>query len=358
MGGIELQRLSLTMIVKNESQHLKRCLNSVQHLVDEIVVVDTGSEDNTKEIALSFRAKVYDFIWTNNFSEARNFALQQSTGEWNLVLDADEYIINDCKKELRDFIEGPRRIGRIRLSNKFEQYGEIMESQVFISRLLPKGTYYTGKIHEQVVSDFHSVNTAIEVYHDGYYQKNKSDRNLRLLHEANNEAPSDSYFLFQLAKEYRMIGKHSTADDFFAKCYSLLTERDSFRPLVVVDYLYNIIANKNLECGLNIISQEEHILSDYPDFHFVSGLFYMDLVFSNINKYINYFPYIEKSYLACLALGETDRYDSVRGTGSFRAAYNLGVFYETIGDLVKARKYYELSAQDKYRLAIDRLAKL
>lgn len=346
------------MIVKNESQNLKRCLNSVKHLVDEIVVVDTGSVDNTKEIALLFGAKVYDFIWTNNFSDARNFALQQSTGEWNLVLDADENIINDCEKEIKDFIKGPRRIGRVRRFDKFEQNGEIKESQVFISRLLPKGAYYTGRIHEQVVSDFPSVNTSIEVYHDGYFHKNKSERNLKLLHSAIDENPSDPYLLFQIGKEYRMIGKHRTADDFFAKCYSLLTEGEGFRPLVVVDYLYNIIANKNLECGLNIISQEEQNLSDYPDFHFVSGLFYMDLVFSDVNRYLNYFPYIEKSYLTCLAIGETDRYDSVRGTGSFRAAYNLGVFYETIGDLAKARKFYELSAKDKYRLAIDRLAKM
>lgn len=353
-----MSKLSLAMIVKNESNKLKRCLTSVKKLVDEIILVDTGSTDNTKEIAQAFGARVFDFAWSNDFSEARNFALQQSTGDWNLILDADEYIINDCEKEIRRFMEGRKRIGRIRLFNKFEQDGEVKESQLFISRLLPKGSFYTGKIHEQIVSDLPYANTSIEVYHDGYFQKNKTDRNLKLLHGAIADTPSDSYLLFQLAKEYRMIGEHRKADALFAKCYSLLTKEDGFRPVVVVDYLYNIIANKNLDRGLDIILQEENRLSDYPDFHFVCGLFFMELVFSDMQKYSSYFPYIEKSYLTCIALGETDRYNSVKGTGSFRAAYNLGVFYETVGDLAKARKYYELSGRANYSLALERLAKL
>jgi glycosyltransferase involved in cell wall biosynthesis len=353
-----LTKLSLTIIAKNESNNLKRCLASVKHLVDEIILVDTGSTDNTKEIAQACGARVFDFAWSNDFSEARNFALQQSTGDWNLVLDADEYIINDCGKAIRQFIKGRRRIGRIKIINKFEQDGEGRESQVFISRLFPKGSFYAGRIHEQVITDLPYENTCIKVYHDGYFKKNKSGRNLKLLHAAIADNPSDSYLLFQVAKEYRMMGEHRKADDFFAKCYPLLTNEDGFRPLVVVDYLYNIIANQNLDRGLDIIMQEKNNLSDYPDFHFVSGLFFMELVFSDMHKYSSYFSYIEKSYLTCIALGETNRYHSVKGTGSFRAAYNLGVFYETAGDLVKARKYYEISGKDNYGLAVERLTKL
>ncbi len=82
--------LSLCMIVKNEEAFLEQCLLSVQGLVDEIVIVDTGSTDRTKEIALKYTAKVYDFQWCDDFAAARNESLKYATGDWILVLDADE----------------------------------------------------------------------------------------------------------------------------------------------------------------------------------------------------------------------------------------------------------------------------
>jgi tetratricopeptide (TPR) repeat protein len=84
--------LSLCAIVKNEEVHLPRCLESVRGLVDEIVIVDTGSTDRTEEVARSFGARVYHFPWQDDFSLARNVSLEHATGEWVLVLDADESI--------------------------------------------------------------------------------------------------------------------------------------------------------------------------------------------------------------------------------------------------------------------------
>jgi len=84
--------LSLCMIVKDEEDCLARCLLSAIPVVDEIVIVDTGSTDRTKEIAKAFGAKVYDFEWTDDFSEARNLSLSKATGDWILALDADETI--------------------------------------------------------------------------------------------------------------------------------------------------------------------------------------------------------------------------------------------------------------------------
>jgi len=84
--------ISLCMIVKNEEKVIERCLSSVAHLVDEVVIVDTGSIDNTKEIITRYTSNIYDFEWINDFSAARNFAASKATGEWILVLDADEYI--------------------------------------------------------------------------------------------------------------------------------------------------------------------------------------------------------------------------------------------------------------------------
>ena len=80
------------MILKNEEPNLARCLMSVKPVADEIIVVDTGSTDKTRAIAAALGAKVFDFTWTNNFSETRNYSLSKASGEWILVLDADEII--------------------------------------------------------------------------------------------------------------------------------------------------------------------------------------------------------------------------------------------------------------------------
>ena len=85
-------KLSLAMIVKNEESVLGHCLESVQGLVDEIVIVDTGSSDATVEIAEAHGARVFPFAWVNDFALARNYALDRCTGDWLLVLDADEAI--------------------------------------------------------------------------------------------------------------------------------------------------------------------------------------------------------------------------------------------------------------------------
>jgi O-antigen biosynthesis protein len=87
-----LETISLCMIVKNEENKLMKCLTYANPIVDEMIIIDTGSTDRTKKIARAFGAKVFDFTWTNNFSDARNFSLSKALGKWILVLDADEII--------------------------------------------------------------------------------------------------------------------------------------------------------------------------------------------------------------------------------------------------------------------------
>src|SRR5579885_2980294 len=97
-------RLSLTMIVKNEAAALGRCLASVRDIVDEIIVVDTGSSDNTKEIARQYEAKVFDFPWCDNFASARNESIRHATGQWLLWLDADEYFDDANRQRLQNLL--------------------------------------------------------------------------------------------------------------------------------------------------------------------------------------------------------------------------------------------------------------
>ena len=93
------------MITKNEENYLEQCLNSVKDIVDEIIVVDTGSKDKTKEIAKKFNAKVYDFKWADDFSAARNESLKYATKDWILVLDADEVIDENDLNKIKTAIE-------------------------------------------------------------------------------------------------------------------------------------------------------------------------------------------------------------------------------------------------------------
>lgn len=97
--------LSLCMIVKDEEKTLERCLNSVKSFVDEIILVDTGSTDLTKDIAKKFNAKVYDFEWINDFSAARNFAFSKATSDYIMWLDGDDYIKNDSVKKIEKLLE-------------------------------------------------------------------------------------------------------------------------------------------------------------------------------------------------------------------------------------------------------------
>lgn len=94
--------ISLCMIVKNEERILRRCLDTAADLVDEIVIVDTGSTDRTKEIAAEYTENVYDFGWTGNFSDARNFAFSKCTKEYIYTADADEVIDETNRKRFLD----------------------------------------------------------------------------------------------------------------------------------------------------------------------------------------------------------------------------------------------------------------
>lgn len=353
-----MNKLSLTMIVKNESRCLSRCLDSVRDIVSEIIIVDTGSTDNTKEIAKKYNCSIYNFDWEEDFSSARNYAIEKSTGDWNLILDADEYISNDCKETIMNFINNPsnqNKVAQVKIVSNFLEDNQEKESQSFISRIAPKYTKFSGKIHEQLGVDLKRERINVEIKHDGYFFIDKSNRNLDLLLSSVKKNPKNCYLLYQTAKTYNIAKKFNEADTFFKKCYKTIDKNAGYRYSLINDYLYNIIHMKKFKEGLSLINEEKEFLSDNPDFHFACGLFYMELVMSDISKYINFFKNIELEYLTCLNLGETKKYDSVLGTGSFMAAYNLGVFYETTGDIIKAKKYYKISSNDNYSPAINRL---
>ena len=100
--------ISLCMIVKNEERSLSRTLESVKELVDEIIIVDTGSKDSTIDIAKSFNAEIFHFDWIDDFSAARNESLKYANREWVLILDADEILDEESANELLQIVKTKR----------------------------------------------------------------------------------------------------------------------------------------------------------------------------------------------------------------------------------------------------------
>ncbi|AWX58575.1 glycosyltransferase family 2 protein [Brevibacillus brevis] len=353
-------RITLSIITKNEEAKIKRCLDSANVIVDEIILVDTGSTDNTKQIAIECGAKVYDFPWTGSFADARNYSLEQATGDWILVLDADEYLAPGSADAIKEFISGPPAIGRISQLSNYLDNGEIRYESVPISRLFPKGVYYTGSIHEQVVSDLPHRMTSVTVYHDGYFETDKTGRNIPLLEKELQKDGNNPYLLMQLAREHKNKQDYVQADYFFSQAYLYATKLEGYYPKLVVEYLYNLMKIGKLDTGYTVIQAEQNQdqLSNFPDFHFALGMFYMDYVLSNTAAHIDKLPRIEASFHKCLELGDRKEFGGIIGAGSFLAAYNLGVFYEVIGDHKKAVEYYHFSAEHDYQKAKERLSSL
>lgn len=351
-------KLSLAMIARNEARCLARCLASVRAVVDEIILTDTGSTDATVQIAKDYGARVSHFTWCNDFAAARNFALSQATGDWILVLDADETVSPELAREIPDFILGAPRIGRLKIVSDFRHNGQTQRSSTFVSRLFPRGAVFAGRIHEQIVSDLPRVNLAGPLAHDGYLEARKTDRNIQLLVGEIARDPRNAYLHFQLALEYTSLNRRADAFACLESARAAMSPADPFAPNVIVDYLYAAMALKKFEAGLAAIRFAEVWLADFPDFHHVCGLFYMQYIGSNPAKHIGDLPKIEASFQRSLALGETDKYKSVQGSGSFLASYNLGVFYHAFGQDDRAETCLETAARQDYAPAADLLQKI
>ncbi len=351
-------KLSLALIVKNEARCLSRCLQSVRNIADEIVVADTGSTDNTVKIANEFGAKVTRFDWVNDFAAARNFALAQTDGDWILVLDADEWASENLAREIRNFTAGPPRIGRLKIVSDFKHNGQTLQSSTFVSRLFPRGAKFEGRIHEQIVSDLPRVNLRGELWHDGYLETKKSERNVKLLQAELAREPESAYLHFQLALEYTSLGQTQNAFASLQKARANLKLSDPFAPNVIVDFLYAAMELKHFDAGLEALRAAETWLADFPDFQLVRGLFYMKFIGSNPAQHLADVPKIEESFRRAIALGETDKYKSVRGAGSFLASYNLGVFYHAFGDDARAQPCLASAAKQNYLPAASLLKNL
>lgn len=346
--------LSLCMIVKNEEKGLRKCLSKTAPFVDEIIIVDTGSTDNTKNIASEFTDKIYDFKWCDDFSKARNFSISKASSDWVFVLDADEFIIKFSRHDVDEFITNPsnrNKVGRIKIINIMEVSSGNEKYIKRANRLFNRNYFhYEGIIHEQIAAldgstyETDIVNVAAD--HAGYTKEvlnrtNKLKRNIDLLNIAVKNNHEDPYLYFQLGKSYYMLKDYKVSNLYFEKALSFqLDFRLEYVEDLIETYGYSLINSGRYSDAL-ILENCLQIYSNNPDFHFLMGLVYMNnAMFSKATE----------SFLKATKFP----YGKVEGITTFLPYYNIGVIYEVLGFKDKALKYYKKCGS--YAPAVKRIS--
>lgn len=354
-----MKTIALTMIVKNEARSLARCLDSVAPWVDKMIVLDTGSTDDTIAIARAHGAEVYERRWTNDFAAARNAALAHSDADWNLVLDADEWLTSggEYLQALRH--DSRRAVHNIRVDSDLGNGSNILISSHRIPRILPQGVRYKGRIHEQPAHNLPVVDASVAVRHDGYMQAQldtKKGRNLALLEETLAEMPDNPYMHFQLGKQYDIEQQHDKALSFYHRARELVRNRSPWYHDLVVRTIECLRHEGRLEEAMIFASDEMPYWDQSPDFYFVVGCLLLDQMQKRPEQGKSLLPMIEESWLKALAIGERpDLAGNVIGRGSFMAAGQLWALFDARKEIEKAAHYNDMQKKlyAQYKEAAD-----
>ena len=319
--------LALVVIARNEMRCIARCLNSAKAHVDRMVVLDTGSSDDTIRVANACGAEVFTMNWPGDFSKARNHALACAGAAWHLVIDADEWIESGTEC-LRSFISLPDALGVVCVQNQLNNHDQLMRSSTWVSRLLPRGVFYEGAIHEQPVSDLSRVRLPLVLGHDGYtpqQNQQKKGRNRQLLEAALKNHPDAPYLWYQLGKDFEVYGECRQAINCYEKALSLLQQKTAYSHDLTVRTLHCMG-----QAGLltEAIALAQDWMPDWlhsPDFFFVLGNLWLDWAIQNPASALKTgVPMARLAWEQCLVIGEQPELDgSVRGRGSFLAQRNL-----------------------------------
>jgi len=238
--------LTACLIVKNESKNLERCLNSIKTIADEIVVVDTGSTDDTVAIAESFGAKIGHFEWCDDFAAARNHSLELATGNWALWIDADEELTEESKAAIQRALVRPHfggfAIEIVNFTDDASEASQYVHTPVRLFRVDPS-IRFTGRIHEQIAPALAEAGLpwaylkGAKLLHYGYRptemaERGKIERTIGLVEKELTENPENAFQWFNLANAYTAANDFANAEKASATCVTLLEEGDSMGPLV------------------------------------------------------------------------------------------------------------------------------
>lgn len=206
--------ISAAMIVRNEEKFLEGCLESLGGVVDEVVVVDTGSSDTSKDIALSYGARVFDFPWNGSFADARNEAIGRSRGKWILYIDADERFVSGGRAAVEAELSRPGYAAHTVKFHPITGYTSYREYRIFLND--PR-IRFEGVIHESMVAGMNSAaeedglaigDSPFSIIHTGYDGEltHKHERNLPLLVKQIENDPGRMYLRWQLGVAMKGLG--------------------------------------------------------------------------------------------------------------------------------------------------------
>jgi tetratricopeptide (TPR) repeat protein len=326
-------KLSVCMMVKNEEKMLPRCLDSVKDIMDELIVVDTGSTDKTVEIAESYGARVYHHPWQNDFSYHRNQSIGYATGDWFLIIDADEELkeISVSPEEFRSrFKLLPENVTALVVTcHEKNQQGRIVYTwdsvRFFRSGV---GIYFKGAVHNRAKYPGNCAPTDLELYHYGYHLDEKSmiekeKRQRAMLTQELERNPEGHRALYYMSQMHLSYKRWQEGIDTALKCLDVLPIEDPSK-LEFYGHLYyscglaSIMLNKPddarawFEKGIELTP--EHI----DLYHGMSRLALMcednELLKENARKYFEMLPlYIDSPEEEKKFVSEIKRLPSSRG---------------------------------------------
>jgi len=273
------------MMVKNEAKLLPQCLESIKEHVDEIIIVDTGSTDDTVAIAESFGANVYHHPWEDNFSKHRNQSLEYATCEWCFIIDADEELLKQNGFSLRNEISD--------ISENIDSLLVLVENASYGGQTIPVNSIrlvrnrpdirYQGRVHNYLTGLKKTHPIPIRIFHYGYnlgkeMNERKFERTTKLLKldiEENPENPRSYHFL---AVSHLACKFPKSAAEYAEKAIALYENSR----LVTHNYLWSlyIAANSHLELGnidkaVQFAKKGTSFFSDHLDSHYILSGCYM-----------------------------------------------------------------------------------
>lgn len=350
--------ISICVIAKNEGKHMDAFLSSIKanfaSYPYELVLVDTGSTDNTVSIASRYTERIFHFKWINDFSAARNFSLSCASYDWILVLDCDEYMTAlrpECFQQM--ISQYPDAVGMIERKNHYELNGtdSIYTDQVerFFSR---KKFHYEAIIHEQVCAldgkPYERVALPIMVDHCGYngtfedLQK-KAERNNALLLKMLEETPDDPYLYFQLGQSFNMLRDDEKSCYYYGKGLEFdVDPRTEYVQMMVIGYGYALLHLQRFEEALQFQNIYEEFATT-ADFVCLMGLIYLrnGMIVQAMTEFLKATSF----ETAC-----------TEGANSFIPTYNMGCINEVLGDKETALTLYKKCGD--FKPALERIKEL
>ncbi len=341
--------LSACLIVKNEEFTIKRCLDSIQDIADEIILVDTGSSDQTISIAQTYNVKVYTYTWDGDFSHARNESLRHAKGDFVLVIDADEYLDVASRLQIRDllstsqdeayYVSIKNYVGSIR------NFKEVRPASIV--RIFRNRHRYEGKVHEQVIPSILSSGSPISasniiVHHLGYLDEivalhNKIERNTVLIEQELRDNPNSLFHRSNMMVELIRQGRYKEALTLSEETINLIEKNPQDR----IDHILLRVLILHATCLWETGQHADAVQSLKETGIRAPGL--ADIWFRMAHMLIldgSYFEALEPLQ-KCILLGEPRDVliDTIEGSGSFLAFMELSQVWSHLGDDQKAQEF-------------------